>query len=213
MIQITIKKQNIITNQASFKTQELADAWLFEHEEMKSFGNAAYSFEQIVTESVPAVYETQSVLIVPSEEVLDENGLSFDPPVFTEAMFEDQEVLVSEMVPATFETIQVASEYEVEQQDLTAEIALEKAKQDKIQAGKAAREICQQVLDLIAGDNLDKVLTIEQITEMQTVFGPIQSALMTSRPSLSKVLIESVEPSAIVSAELKADCLAILANY
>lgn len=38
MLTIKIFKNNILTNQASFRTQELADTWLNEQLENKSFG-------------------------------------------------------------------------------------------------------------------------------------------------------------------------------
>lgn len=38
MIQISIKKQGVITNQAKFKTQAEADAWLAQEESNQSFG-------------------------------------------------------------------------------------------------------------------------------------------------------------------------------
>lgn len=90
----------------------------------------------------------------------------------------------------------------------------EASKQAKLQAGKKAREACLKCLDIIAGYNLEQELTAEQITEMQTTFAPIQTALMTSRPSTAKALITALTPDGIlVSQELKDLVLAELAEY
>lgn len=92
--------------------------------------------------------------------------------------------------------------------------AAKEAKEAKLQAGKMAREACIRCLDLIAGYNLEQSLTSEQITEMQTVFAPIQSALMTSRPTLAKTYITALTPDEVlVTQELKDMVLAELANY
>lgn len=87
MIQINIKKQEQITNQASFPTMEEAQAWLAQHESMGSFGaKALYAKEPIILS--PAVYEDQQVLVKEAE--LDEEGKEISP-----AEYETQRVLVS----------------------------------------------------------------------------------------------------------------------
>lgn len=87
-------------------------------------------------------------------------------------------------------------------------------KNAKLQAGKKARETCLKCLDIIAGYNLEQELTAEQITEMQTTFAPIQTALMTARPSTAKALITALTPDEIlVTQELKDLVLSELAEY
>lgn len=105
-IQVSIKKQNQITNQASFPTMEEAQAWLAHHKGMGTFGaNEVYSKQPIVLS--PAVYEEQQVLVkeavTEEQELLNEEGLSFDPPQF-------QTVEIS---PAEYETVQVLVSPEV----------------------------------------------------------------------------------------------------
>jgi hypothetical protein len=105
--------------------------------------------------------------------------------------------------------------------ELVALIPIVELKQSKnstlegrINAGKAAREACEKCLDLVAGVNLERSLTAEQITQMQTTFSSIQSALMTSRPSSAKALISAIVPDeVIVTAEMKEILLEILAEY
>ena len=62
MIQINIKKQNQITNQASFPTTEEAQAWLAHHEGMKSFGQPKQLVQQQVELSPAVIAEDGSVL-------------------------------------------------------------------------------------------------------------------------------------------------------
>jgi hypothetical protein len=106
MKQINITKSGILTNQASFESQELADAWLSKHIGMGSFGSPRYEMQSV--EISPAVLEMQ--------EILDEQGASFDPPQFEEveiqaAVFEDQQVEVN---PAG---------YEISIEDISAQLA------------------------------------------------------------------------------------------
>ena len=62
MIQISIKKQEQITNQASFQSMEEAQAWLSHHEGMKSFGQPKQKIQQQVELSPAVLAEDGSVL-------------------------------------------------------------------------------------------------------------------------------------------------------
>jgi hypothetical protein len=66
MIQVLIKKQEQITNQASFQSMEEAQAWLSHHEGMKSFGQPKQIIQQQIELSPP---------------VLDEEGIELSPAV------------------------------------------------------------------------------------------------------------------------------------
>lgn len=126
------------------------------------------------------------------EEILGQDGLSQDPPQF-------------ETIP---------SEFEVEIIDITEETLLEIQKQAKIAAGKAAREVCQTVLDLVSGYNLDRELTLEQITEMQTLFANAESALRAGRPTYAKYFISQISVDGVlVTQEMKDLCLDLLGDY
>lgn len=125
-------------------------------------------------------------------EILDENGQSFDPPQY-------------QTVP---------SEFEVEIIDITAEVEAEATKQAKIAAGKAAREACQRVLDLVAGYNLDRELTIEQITQMQSTFANAEASLRAGRPTYAKQFIAAIQADEVlVTQEMKDLCLELLEGY
>jgi hypothetical protein len=93
MIQVSVKRNGQLTNQASFPTMEEAQAWLAHHEGMKSFGQP----KQIVQQQIEL-----------SPAILAEDG-----SVLQEAVVEMQEV-------------ELAGEYEIIIEDLTAKIAQEK---------------------------------------------------------------------------------------
>lgn len=99
-------------------------------------------------------------------------------------------------------------------EDISAEVATEAERQAKIEAGKKAREVCQKVLDYVAGENLGRELTIEQITEMQTIFKSAEAALRAGRPTYARAFINAIEPDEVLVPEyLKNTCLELLAGY
>lgn len=110
--------------------------------------------------------------------------------------------------------ISIPNQYEVVIEDLTTQIEIENQKQAKIEAGRKAREACQNVLDYIAGANLDKQLSIEQITQMQSTYANAEAALRAGRPTYAKMFIESIVPDGvIVTAQEKSNCLDMLVDY
>lgn len=118
----------------------------------------------------------------------------------------------NEVSPESSEVI--PSEYEVIIEDMTAQIQAEAAKQAKIQTGIKAREACQLVLDYIAGCNLDKELSMEQITQMQQTLAMPEAALRAARPSLAKAAITAITPDGVlITEEEKQQALILLADY
>jgi hypothetical protein len=102
----------------------------------------------------------------------------------------------------------------VEWVDITEEVNKQKAIDAKIALGQKARLTCDKVLDLISGYNLDRELSVEQITSMQTAFAPIELALRSGRPSLAKYHIANVAVDGVlVSQEMKDLALELLADY
>lgn len=121
-----------------------------------------------------------------------------------------------EISPAQFElqTINVPAEYEVIIEDTTEEITLEERIKEMIRKGKPARETCEKVLDLIGGFNIDRVLTMEQITQMQSTFSNAEAALKANRPGFAKTFISQITPDGdLVTQEMKDLCLEILKNW
>lgn len=216
MKRISIKKNNIVTNQVEMEVAA-ADEWLQKHLAMKTFGEPARSYEHEIT---PAVYEDQEVVITPAvteqQEIFDGQGNSFDPPqyetvVITPAVTEIQSVLIT---PAVTETVNVPAEYEVVEEDITAEVGKKQLIEEKIAKGAAAKTACENVLNLIAGFNLDRLLTAQQISDMQALFSNIESALRASRPTTAKALIQAMTPDEdLVTTEMKELCIELLSNY
>lgn len=120
---ISIIKQGIITNQATFPTIEEANSWFEKEEANQSFGKPAHivTTDKIVTPAKDRVTKIVKKEI-PQEPKFDEAG----NPIKTKPIYENVEVVVSEYVPAVYEVIEVPSEYTVEIIDMTEEIELEK---------------------------------------------------------------------------------------
>lgn len=89
-LQVSITRSGVLTNQAPFSSMEEAQAWVDSHVGIGSFGSPRYAMQSV--EIAPAVID--------QEELLDSEGLSFDPPQFQDveispAQFEDQLVEVN----------------------------------------------------------------------------------------------------------------------
>ena len=100
MFQVSIIKNEQVTNQATFPTREGLDTWLNFHLEHETFGKA----EQ------PEIKETRSVLVKESElikeAVIDEEtGEEIEPAEYSDPVYEDQEFVVQEYVPAEYEVV------------------------------------------------------------------------------------------------------------
>lgn len=99
-------------------------------------------------------------------------------------------------------------------EDITAQHEAEQIKIQRIKDGAKARSTCQSVLDFVAGYNIERNLTVEQIGQMQNDFGAILSLLLASRPSSAKTLIQSANVDGIIiTQELIDNCLQLLADY
>jgi hypothetical protein len=93
---------------------------------------------------------------------------------------------------------------------IKAAAAVRKARMDE---GRKAREACQNVLDIVAGFNLESELSPEQISSMVATFAQPLQALQLNRPSTAKALITALEPSELVTQEMLSECLELLADY
>jgi hypothetical protein len=129
MIRVKIIKNGIQTHGAQFNTQAEADAWIAEGSAQQWWGKPAYT--EVVQ---PRVTEQQEVVIAP--EVRDEDG-----NVITPAVTEIQEILVQEEV-----TIEHPAEFEVQIEDITAEIEAQK----KLEIRKQKRLFGEHMIDQIS---------------------------------------------------------------
>lgn len=113
------------------------------------------------------------------------------------------------VTPAVMET--VPSEFIVEIEDITEAHARQLLIEEKRSRGRADRLKCEAVLDVIAGFNRDRSLTMEQITEMQTLFANPEKALRSSRPDMAHALISAINADGVlVTQEMKDICLELL---
>lgn len=80
--------------------------------------------------------------------------------------------------------------------------------------GKFVRKICGEMLDLIAGNNLEKNLTIEQIDQMEITYTDVFKSLQNFRPDKVKTLIVALTPDGVLVTDAdKTEYLAELAKY
>jgi hypothetical protein len=87
----------------------------------------------------------------------------------------------------------------------------ERIKAERIAAGRQDRQKCETALDLIAGFNRERVLTIEQITQLQQTFAQAESLLRANRPDFASQVITAIVPDEVlITSEMKADVLEIL---
>jgi len=214
MFKVIIQNANAVQYGApwvgNFPSQEEAQAWLD-----RQIGKPHRLPERI--EAIDSEYAQEDVLeIIETEQ-------SIEPLQVPRVDEQNQPVLDAEgvqivdSVPQTAMVqthVRLRAQYTSEIQDISIQYNAEQDKLNKIKAGAAARQACQAVLDFIAGVNLDRNLTSEQITSMQSSFANIQASLQASRPSLAKGLIQAVSvDGVIVTQDLKDGCLSLLSNY
>ena len=95
--------------------------------------------------------------------------------------------------------------------DATEEIIKMELISQRIQLGRQDRIKCEATLDLIAGYNRERSLTIEQITQMQSMFAQAESLLRANRPDFAAQVINAIEPDGvIITQEMKDDVLSLL---
>lgn len=225
MKKVTVTKNGIVSNEALLPDLE-ANEWAEKHRKMGSFGRDDYYEKEpnllqaevldadgnVVT---PAQYEMESVLIEPEvteeQEVLQADGTSYDPKQYQTVVIEPA---IYEDRIKFYDVLKAPAEFVITITDVTLEVGAEDRRKEKISKGRPAREACEMVLDLIAGYNLDRVLTMEQITQMQTTFADSEKALKSNRPTQAKGLISAiVVDDVLVTQQMKDDCLSLLANY
>lgn len=116
-IQVSIKKQDQITNQAQFSSMEEAEQWLAHHASMKSFGQPKQIVQQQI-ELEPAVIEKQMILVKEAE--LDEQGVEISP-----AEYEERDVVIKEAV-TEMQEVELAGDYEVVIEDISSKLEQER---------------------------------------------------------------------------------------
>jgi len=208
-VNISNSSQNLAWS-ASFSTQEEAQAWLD-----KQIGKPHRLAERI--EAIDAEYDQADVLEVIETEQSIEALLVPRVDEQNQPVLDEEGIQIVDSVPQTAMVqthVRLKAQFTSEIIDITAQHNAEQAKSSRLQAGKAARQACESVMDLIAGYNIQNSLTAEQVSQMAATFAPIIQLLQVSRPSSAKALISAIEPDGVlVSADMKQDCLDLLAAY
>lgn len=187
MIKINIKKQNIITNSATFSTQEEVDAWLASCEAKESFGKPEHTIELtprsvIYHEEIPAVIEN--------------------------------EVEISPAIPAWIETIEatyetIPSEYSVEIVDITEETNEKIRLETQIAKGNRSKMVCDRALDLIRGYNSQ--LSDVQILTMMESFRTLNELLINGWSTKATDYVFNIVPDEVlITTQMKNDVLSVL---
>jgi hypothetical protein len=132
MLRVKIIKNGIQTHGAQFNTQAEADAWIAEGSKQQWWGKPAY------TEVVPAVKEIREVVVQPRiveqrEVVIRPEEKDADGNIIAPTITEIQEVVIQEEIKQMQEvvvspetTIEHPAEFEVQIEDITAEIEAQK---------------------------------------------------------------------------------------
>ena len=94
---------------------------------------------------------------------------------------------------------------EAKDEDIVNGIVAQKQKDDRKFLGKLARDICVEVLDIIAGYNMERELTAEQVDVIQTMFMNIEIALRSARPHTAKAFIQAIIPDGTLVTQLMKD--------
>ena len=105
------------------------------------------------------------------------------------------------------------SQIEAKDVELTAAQAVQAVKSTRKALGRLARETCQDVLDVIAGWNMERSLTEQQITDLQVAFSDTEAALQANRPHQAKPLIEAITPDEVlITQEMKDEVLEVFSD-
>lgn len=100
------------------------------------------------------------------------------------------------------------------QENITQEVSLANEIDEKSDLGAYAEKACKKVLNYIAGSNLSKSLTIEQINQMQQTYSSAEAALRASRPTYAKYFISLIQPDGVLITDTeKTACLLILKDF
>ena len=144
---------------------------------------------------IPERKELMTVLVSPSElikeAVLDEvTGEELETAIYSEAIYEEQEVVVQEFVP---------SEYEIVITDITEEIERQSKIGVDISRGESIKSRCEKAISLIISYNSD--FSFEEIDQLESDFGEIYNFLMKRRIDKAYFLLNSARPTELITQE------------
>jgi hypothetical protein len=184
MKKVVIKKQNVITNQANFATQELADTWLAQEIANKSFGK-------------PERWVSEDRIIAEGENI--NNAI---------------ETAVESVFGVDVNKYKFASEYVVEISDITSEIADLKKLSDRAKKRSFGESLIDKISTITDSKNLsieevDAFMSNSLITSLREHLwaGNISTFVSKLQSSDVSAFFSSQEKTAVI-----ADCQAFLTS-
>ena len=156
---------------------------------------------------IPERKELMTVLVSPSElikeAVLDEvTGEELETAIYSEAIYEEQEVVVQEFVP---------SEYEIVITDITEEIERQSKIGVDISRGESIKSRCEKAISLIISYNSD--FSFEEIDQLESDFGEIYNFLMKRRIDKAYFLLNSAQPTELITQEFLNQLKSVLIEW
>jgi hypothetical protein len=93
---------------------------------------------------------------------------------------------------------------ELEAQNATTQASIDKEAQAdaRRKSGKAARACCEDVLDIIAGINIEDARSAEDIDALKAAFSAAHELLKDARPVSAKAAIAAITPDALVTQDM-----------
>lgn len=95
----------------------------------------------------------------------------------------------------------IKGDYEIIKRDITDEMQAIKDRESKIAKGRAVRKLSEDILDVIAGFNIDSDLSITEIDQMTSTFAKPKAYLEANRPFSAKPLLEAIVPDGRIVTE------------
>jgi hypothetical protein len=218
-----IEKQRVIEQQAVDEEGNL----LFDEEENPVMIEVVENYFEAIPshdEAVKQAKELRRIEIAPrlaalgdigfyfdaikGDSVLDDNH-SFNQSDLSE-FIDDSEWKVSNLPfpKPTLEELESLSVIVLSKRDQEASI------RTRLDRGRKVRALSQDLLDLVAGWNMERQLTGQQISDLITLVSPIMEMLQANRPFQAKPLIESlVVDGILITQDMKDQSIALYETY
>lgn len=161
MIKVEIKKQNIVTNSATFENQEQAESWLMQEKTNGSFGKPE---RWLADTPMNPLSEEEKALAIESRKVVTVEAKPGSTRQVKKELEDGSVVLEDEVIPAVEEQFYMeykfAAEYAIDIEDITAQVEAEKAAKEAKRLAKEKRKADRKLIDW------SKNLTTKQLQEV-----------------------------------------------
>ena len=194
MIKVQIKKQGIVTNSATFNSQEEAEAWVSQEIQNNSFGKS----ERWVLDGMEDV---SNAIDVRDRLVRDAIPESFD---------EETGEIIPEIPAQYIAEYKLPAEYLVEYLDITSDLN----EQTKLSEGKARQELGSLIIAKVYSINEGKNINAQQFSALMSdpTLERIERLLWTGSLRTAKLMIQNLDNTYFTDNE-KASILSILSDF